>query len=238
MSSRRLLLALATLVAVVAVVVGWRAAADPHPQGPSASPPTPAGAPPPPSLSTPPDRGGAVRWDPGPWGPATLAGSPVLLPASSTDGPLVRHATGWAEGYPPTAVAAAITVLRAGLMALGAPPALHTQVDAGTLADPTRVGQLIGPTRNEEPAWTLPAPLLSGGQAARVRLLGVVVDLDGSRATAQVYQAVTGAGGDTLTRSTYQLIHRDQQWLIDEVGATTVVPAGPATYTLPVPSEG
>ena len=230
--SRRLLIVLGAL-GVLAVVVGWRAAADPHPQGPAAARPTPSVH----ATSTPTDPGDPVTWTEGPWGPATVAGSPVLLPASPTDGPLRDHGNGWADGYAPTALGAAIALLRAGPMVAAAPPDLHDQVDAATLTDTADTAVLIGPVRNTEPAWTLPAALLTASQGATVRLLGVLVDLSGTHAATAVYQAVGGPDGDILTATTYQLTYRARQWRVQSADATTAVPGAPAHYTLPAPGD-
>lgn len=179
-----------------------------------------------------------VAWLDGPWGPATMAGRAVLLPASPIEGPLRDHGNGWADGYRPTALAAAIALLRAGPMAAAAPPALHAQVDAAVLTEQADRAELVGQARNTEPAWTLPEPMLAAARAAVVRLLGVVVDLHGHTADARVYQAVAGDGGDTLLATDYQLRYTGGQWRVHRLGASTVVPAGPPAYTLPAPSEG
>lgn len=233
--SRRPLLLLAGLGLAVTVGVGVWAAAGPHPHGTAAAPPQPGAQPT--TSSTPPDPGTAVRWAPGPWGPAKLAGRPLLLPASPTEGPLVDHGNGWASGYRPSPLAAAIALLRAGPSLAGAPPALHAQVEADTLTDIADTAALIGPIRNQEPAWTLPAALLAAGAGSRVRLLGVVVDADDTQARATVYQAVAGPGGDTITATGYDLVHGSGQWRVQAAGATTVVAGAPGRYTLPTPSE-
>ena len=241
--SRRHRLVAASLAALTLAGVGVWAAAAPHPHGAAA-------APPPPVTSTPPDTGddaapggptegaAGVRWEPGPWGPAQLAGQPLLLPVSPVEGPLHDHGNGWASGYRPTALAAAIALVRGGPMLLGAPTTLHDQVQSATVTGQATAADLVGTTRNTEPAWTLPAPVLAATNGATVRLLGVVVDLHHAHAAAHVYQAVAGDSGDTLTRSDYQLRYAGGQWRIHAAGATTVVASGPPGYTLPAPSEG
>ena len=231
--TRRLLLPLALLA--VLVVLGVRAAADPHPHGSASAHPTPAA--PTTTTSTPTDLGPGVVWAAGPWGQLTLSGHRLLVPASASDGPLVDHGGGWATGYRPTATGAAIAALRHGLFIVAAPPALHAQVDRATLTPGAVAEDLTGPIRNAEPAWTLPAAVRAAADRVDVRLLGVVVDLTGRTARATVYQALASPDGDVITATGYRLVHAGDQWRIDTVDPSTVVPGAPEHYTLPAPSE-
>lgn len=234
MRTRRLLLAAAVTAAAGAVGV-WTAA-DPHPQGPAA----PGSASPTSATSVPPQAGHAVTWAAGPWGNLSLAGHRVLLPRSGVDGPLVDQGDGWAVGYRPTALGAAIAVLRQPLLVLAAPTRLHEQVVRACLTDTFRHAGLLGGTRNTTDGWALPRATIDAAAVSDVRLLGVTVQLDGLRAQAKVFQAIAGGDtGDLMTATDYALAYgADRQWRIDALGAITVVTAVPTEYTLPAPSEG
>lgn len=219
-----------------ATLATWAwAVADPFPQGTVTSTPTGPVAPIQNASSTPPSSA-AVVWAAGPWGEVTIAGHRLVIPASAIDGPLVDHGQGWISGYQPTALAAAIAVMRNGLMVTAAPPVLQAQVDADTLTEAARAG--LGATmRNAEPGWVIPAPTLAAANTRRVRLLGVAVELHGRRARATVYQATQADAGDTLSATGYQLAYADDQWRIDTVEPTTAVAAIPEHLTLPAPSQ-
>jgi hypothetical protein len=233
MRTRRLLLA---AVAVTAAAVGVWTAADPNPQGPAA----PGPASPIAETSVPPQAGHAVTWVAGPWGNLALAGHRLLLPGSGVDGPLVDQGDGWAVGYRPTPLGAAIAVLRQPLLVLAAPTRLHAVVDQACLTDAFRNAGLLGGTRNTTDRWALPRATVDTAAASDVRLLGVTAQVEDLRAEARVFQAIVGEdAGDLMTATDYVLLYgSDRQWRIHAVGSTTVVTGVPAQYTLPAPSEG
>ena len=117
----------------------------------------------------------------------------MLLPRSGVEGPLVERGEGWAVGYRPTPLGAAIAVLRQPLLVLAAPTGLHEQVDRACLTDPFRNAGLLGGTRNTTDGWAVPRATVDAAAATDVRLLGVTAQVENLRAQARVFQAIAGA---------------------------------------------
>ena len=222
MTRRRTLLLATAAIAVVGVTAaaglthrGGTPAAPLESPAAAAATRLPGSAPSPadPGRPTPTDRAVEVTWGPGPWGPIAIAGHPLLVPASPTDGPLRDRGDGWASDYAPTPIGAAIALLRGPWFVFAAPAALRPQVVAAVLT-PAAAAE-PGPVNPAE-GWAIPGELLAGLAAQDVRLLGAVSRLtDPERAVVDVFQELATPTGPVVIRSTHDLTYTKGQWLIE-----------------------
>lgn len=248
MTRRPLLILTATTVAVTLTAAAASSHRDSPPAAPAVSPAAAAASRLTGSAPSPADPGrptptptGTVTWEPGPWGEVAIAGHRLLVPASPTDGPLRDRGDGWASDYTPTAVGAAIALLRGPWFVTAAPAALRPEVTAAVLtpaaaADP-------GPV-NPAQGWAIPAELLTLFAGLDLRTLGAVATLtDEHQATVAVFQQRSTPTGAEVLRSTHRLVYGDRQWRIDADYAddpAQPVPADqlPTAFTITAPGAG
>lgn len=182
-----------------------------------------------------------LRWEPGPWGEAVVAGHRLLLPASDVDGPLRDRGDGWSSDYPPTARAATIAVLRGPWLVFAAPATLRPAVVDTVLTEQAAADP--GPV-NPQPGWALPPDLLAGFAGQDLATLGAVATLTSEhRAAVEVYLRRTQPGGPVLFRTRHHLTWSARSWRIDadhsDATAQQLTPAElPARFTITVPVPG
>lgn len=183
-----------------------------------------------------------VRWVDGPWPPTVLAGQPLRIPESSSDGPL-RDRGEWASDYLPTPLGAAVAALRCGPLVLTAPPSRRGDVMTASMTADHIEQYLARYPLNDGPEWSVPEDVLVAAAATPAAVLGAVgrVDDSGLAPTAEV-EVFTLTGDATaatprLARTTYRLIYQDRQWLMEtpQPGDTVAVNAPPPRYTVAVP---